>query len=598
MPTAIDGRSQTETRISGEITSLINLEGRSQTETRASWEFVDVTGVSVFPTAATIEEDQALIVTATVTPANAFNKDVTWTSSDPAVATVSDGIVRALVAGTTNIRATSVDNPAEWAECALTVKEYAALSYTALTILEKDMVTSVLTIENTEIVELTIERELGGSHGINFQLPHNSGAVVEITPGRYIECEGQLYSLESIKQARGSDGVPLLEIRGTHIFFEVENLQARISVARTGTILDFLQELLTPHGIAVSGAYPEDSSYDIVRYVRYDERDNVLDCIKKIFQPYFATYLLDNLRIIVIPWGNMGAAGEGVTFEYSVNNQAITKEADYSNIVTKLTAWGGRPKGEEDPIFSIYEAPVEIRNLYRLKREREMSFSGITVQDDLNYLTQMYMAFRQRPHIVYNLSVAELHRISNIDDIYPGRNFDIQLGKRVTVKDAELGIDVESEIQRYSYRPLEPWEVSQVVIGSSKPYDVTFTEPEEEEDELADASVELFDDIYVELGTAFDDIDLPKNAKVTLPDGTLKEYPVEWVGAYDGNTVGTYPLDGLLELPEDMNNPDNLKASINVIVTEEDFCIDLRGIISTDDPDDEVGNEDCLWFKY
>lgn len=48
-----------------------------------------------------------LEIIATVLPNNATNKTVTWTSSNPAVATVSDGIVTATGAGTTTITATA-----------------------------------------------------------------------------------------------------------------------------------------------------------------------------------------------------------------------------------------------------------------------------------------------------------------------------------------------------------------------------------------------------------------------------------------------------------------------------------------------------------
>ena len=65
------------------------------------------------------EGDEA-ILTATVKPDNATDKTVTWTSSDPSVATVTDGKVKALKPGTATITAKAGDKSAK---CTVTVKE-------------------------------------------------------------------------------------------------------------------------------------------------------------------------------------------------------------------------------------------------------------------------------------------------------------------------------------------------------------------------------------------------------------------------------------------------------------------------------------------
>ena len=60
---------------------------------------------------------------ATVTPDNATNKKITWTSDNEAVVTVSaEGVVKALRAGTASITATTVDQGRS-ASCVVTVKE-------------------------------------------------------------------------------------------------------------------------------------------------------------------------------------------------------------------------------------------------------------------------------------------------------------------------------------------------------------------------------------------------------------------------------------------------------------------------------------------
>jgi hypothetical protein len=69
-----------------------------------------VTGVTVTPDTIALEAGANGSLTATVSPANATNKTVTWTSSAEAIATVNaSGVVSAVAAGTATITAKTVD---------------------------------------------------------------------------------------------------------------------------------------------------------------------------------------------------------------------------------------------------------------------------------------------------------------------------------------------------------------------------------------------------------------------------------------------------------------------------------------------------------
>ncbi|OIV42609.1 hypothetical protein BKM63_06975 [Flavobacterium johnsoniae] len=69
-----------------------------------------VTGVSVSPTTATVGLGTTQQLNATITPANATNQNVTWTSSNTAAATVNaSGLVTAVATGTTTITVKTAD---------------------------------------------------------------------------------------------------------------------------------------------------------------------------------------------------------------------------------------------------------------------------------------------------------------------------------------------------------------------------------------------------------------------------------------------------------------------------------------------------------
>lgn len=71
---------------------------------------VAVTGISVSPMVASVQEGATVQLTATIAPANAANKNVTWSSTNSALATVdANGLVTGVLAGVVDITVTTVD---------------------------------------------------------------------------------------------------------------------------------------------------------------------------------------------------------------------------------------------------------------------------------------------------------------------------------------------------------------------------------------------------------------------------------------------------------------------------------------------------------
>ena len=70
---------------------------------------VAVTGITLDRSEMELGAGGQFTLAATVTPADATDKSVTWSSSDPAVAAVSDGVVTGIDRGTADITATTTD---------------------------------------------------------------------------------------------------------------------------------------------------------------------------------------------------------------------------------------------------------------------------------------------------------------------------------------------------------------------------------------------------------------------------------------------------------------------------------------------------------
>ena len=116
---------------------------------------IPVTSVSLDQTKIELTEGDELTLTATVKPHDATNKNVSWSSSNSSVATVTDGVVTAIKAGTATITVKTVDG-AKTATCKVTVvaKEIpvtsVSLDQTKIELTEGDELTLTATVKPDE----------------------------------------------------------------------------------------------------------------------------------------------------------------------------------------------------------------------------------------------------------------------------------------------------------------------------------------------------------------------------------------------------------------------------------------------------------------
>ena len=88
---------------------------------------IAVSAVAVSPTTATVKVGESVTLSATITPDDATDKTITWSSSDEKVATVDAGKVTGVTEGTATITATTKDGN-KTATCAVTVSNEAPSS--------------------------------------------------------------------------------------------------------------------------------------------------------------------------------------------------------------------------------------------------------------------------------------------------------------------------------------------------------------------------------------------------------------------------------------------------------------------------------------
>lgn len=146
---------------------------------------IPVRGVSVSPNRVSLEAGQTANLNATVTPAEAADQTVTWTSSDENTAVVAAGVVTAKKPGAATITATAGTRSAE---CYVTVRETPAetltLSEHTLSIdLQSDSLTRTLraVITPDNVTDDTVLWSAGES--ANPVVSVNNGVVTALRPG-------------------------------------------------------------------------------------------------------------------------------------------------------------------------------------------------------------------------------------------------------------------------------------------------------------------------------------------------------------------------------------------------------------------------------
>ena len=149
---------------------------------------VAVTGVAVIPRSVTLKVGETKEIIATITPANADNQNVSWSTSDNSVATVSNGLVTAVGAGEAIITATTADG-GKTATCAVTVSAV-VVPVTGIKI--DQGATAEVEEGNTITLTATVQPENATDKTVTWSSSNDAiatvanGAVTGVTPGEVV----------------------------------------------------------------------------------------------------------------------------------------------------------------------------------------------------------------------------------------------------------------------------------------------------------------------------------------------------------------------------------------------------------------------------
>jgi len=133
---------------------------------------VDVTGITLAPAALTLNVGATGTLTSTITPADATNQKVSWTTSDATKATVANGVVTAVATGSATITVTT-DDGGFTATCAVTVSPTTAVTGVTL-----NKTAATLKVGDTETLTATVEPADATNKAISWSSSDNAVATV------------------------------------------------------------------------------------------------------------------------------------------------------------------------------------------------------------------------------------------------------------------------------------------------------------------------------------------------------------------------------------------------------------------------------------
>lgn len=154
----------------------------SKTWINPSQSVVHVTGVTISATATTITKGNTTTLTATVSPNDAYDKSVTWSTSDSTVATVNDGVVTAVGCGEAIITVTTTDGGFT-AQCAVTITDpgFTSMVIEGASVVSAETCTFRAICDNVEDVTLSATWSITG--GSQYATINQNNGVVTILNG-------------------------------------------------------------------------------------------------------------------------------------------------------------------------------------------------------------------------------------------------------------------------------------------------------------------------------------------------------------------------------------------------------------------------------
>ncbi len=215
----------------------------------------------------TLDVGSTAILTATITPSNATNQNVTWSSDNENVATVEDGKVTAAAQGSANITATAADGSGEKATCTVTVNAPTTVPVTGVSL---NKASTTLTVGTSETLTATVLPDNATNKAVTWSSNDSTVATVDESGKVTAVAPGEATITVTTEDGSKTATCTVIVHTATTITTQpqsvsvTEGQSATFSVTATGDNLRYQWQINSGNGwSAITGA--TDASYTIDR---------------------------------------------------------------------------------------------------------------------------------------------------------------------------------------------------------------------------------------------------------------------------------------------------------------------------------------------
>lgn len=311
----------------------------------------------------------------------------------------------------------------------------------------------------TNITTGTVTKADSGSWQINLEVIKDNGLTNYLKRENYLLYNGQKFTIrEAVVERSGEE--KYVRVSAEHVFHELDEHVVTEEYQLTGTIADHVDALLA-HQEGSDFAYEAGGTgtmYEITRTITIPA-GSLASGLKKILEHFYARLVLDNYKVKPIPRTKVFPSS--VVMEYGVQNNNVSRTYSRDGVVTKIY---GKATIDGQEVTKEYTA-ANI-NDYRNPITESLDFGALESVEDMDWLAAEHLFVYSSPDATYELDYAELKLISNIGDLYPGRDFALDTGMGVRVLDTDLGIDVTVPVKTYSYSLTHPELPSRITLGN------------------------------------------------------------------------------------------------------------------------------------